>query len=170
MLCDVCKKNEATVHLTQIIENKMQTVDLCETCSKAKGIDDPTGFSLAGLLLGLGAAQEGEKAPAPTVEQKCPRCGFTLDDFKKSGRFGCAHCYTTFAEPLQGLLKSMHKGTKHLGKVPQTMQEGRSYTERLRALQHQLELAIKAEDFEQAAHLRDKIKQTRTQLEQLSTG
>lgn len=58
MLCDLCKKNVATVHLTQLIEGKTKKVDLCEACSKDKGVDDPTGFSLADLLLGLGAAQE----------------------------------------------------------------------------------------------------------------
>ena len=71
MLCDICKKNVATVHLTQMVEGKTKKVDLCEACSKEKGVDDPTGFSLADLLLGLGAAQEieqssggGEFAPA----------------------------------------------------------------------------------------------------------
>ena len=56
MLCDICKKNVATVHLTQMVEGKTKKVDLCEACSKDKGVDDPTGFSLADLLLGLGAA------------------------------------------------------------------------------------------------------------------
>jgi protein arginine kinase activator len=58
MLCSVCKENKATVHLTQIVGEKMQKVDLCEACSKEKGINDPTGFSLADLLLGLGASAE----------------------------------------------------------------------------------------------------------------
>src|SRR5512140_184644 len=107
MLCDACKKNEATVHLTQIVDNKMQTIDLCEACSKAKGVDDPTGFSLASILLGLGANQEAGEIVA-NEELKCPICGFSQADFKKSGRLGCWECYTTFADPLQGLLKSMH--------------------------------------------------------------
>ena len=88
-----CKKNEATVHLTQIVEDKMQKVDLCEECAKEKGVNDPTGFSLADLLLGLGASQEMEQA-AGGAELKCPRCGFTQADFKKAGRLGCSECYT----------------------------------------------------------------------------
>ena len=82
MLCDVCKCNDASVFLTQILEGKMQKVNLCDACSKEKGVQDPTGFALADLLLGIGAAEEIEKG-APT--QKCPVCGFTQADFKKTG-------------------------------------------------------------------------------------
>src|SRR5262249_50057915 len=80
MLCCICKEKEATVHLTQIAGDKMQKVDLCEECAKTKGVNDPTGFSLADLLLGLGASDEIEKA-AGGAEIKCPRCGFTQADF-----------------------------------------------------------------------------------------
>ena len=88
MLCDICKQNVATVHLTQMVEGKTKKVDLCEACSKEKGVDDPTGFSLADLLLGLGAAQEMAQAAAGGPELKCPSCGFTQADFKKTGRLG----------------------------------------------------------------------------------
>ena len=117
MLCCICKEKEATVHLTQIAGEKMQKVDLCEECAKTKGVNDPTGFSLADLLLGLGASQEIEQAGGDSG-LKCPACGFTQADFKKAGRLGCPECYETFAEPLEGLLKTMHKGTRHVGKVP----------------------------------------------------
>src|SRR3989440_597032 len=167
MLCDICKQNVATVHLTQMVEGKTKKVDLCEACSKEKGVDDPTGFSLADLLLGLGAAQEMAQAGAGS-DLKCPTCGFTQADFKKTGRLGCADCYTTFAEGLEGLLKSMHKGTRHVGKVPQQLQQHKDYVERLNRLQKQLEKAIGDEDFEQAALLRDEIKQTREKVDNLS--
>src|SRR6195952_4858624 len=116
MNCDVCKTNQASVFLTQIVDGKMQKVNLCEACSKEKGVDDPTGFSLADLLLGLGAAQEIEQSSGGG-EIKCPHCGFTQADFKKAGRLGCAECYKVFADGLEGLLKTMHKGTRHTGKV-----------------------------------------------------
>src|ERR1039458_4041734 len=111
MLCTICKEKPATVHLTQIVGDKMQKLDLCEDCAKTKGINDPTSFGLADLdlVLGLGASQQLEQA-AGGVELKCPRCGFTQADFKKSGRLGCPECYRTFAEGLAGLLKTMHKG------------------------------------------------------------
>ena len=163
MLCCICKEREAVVHLTQIAGDKMQKVDLCEECAKTKGVNDPTGFSLADLLLGLGASQEIEQA-AGGVEVKCPRCSFTQADFKKAGRLGCPECYRVFAEALEGLLKTMHKGTRHSGKVPETMRQNRDLSDRLKALQKRLARAIEAEDFEEAAVLRDEIKQATAQL------
>src|SRR5438552_4424875 len=149
MLCCVCKEKEATVHLTQIAGDKMQKVDLCEDCAKHKGVNDPTGFSLADLLLGLGAGQEIAQS-AGGVEIKCPHCGFTQADFKKSGRLGCAECYGVFSEGLDGLLKTMHKGTKHAGKFPALLKENRDLSDKLKQLQRKLDKAIAEEDFEAA--------------------
>jgi protein arginine kinase activator len=163
MLCCICKEREATVHLTQISGDKMQKVDLCEECAKTKGVNDPTGFSLADLLLGLGASQELEQA-AGGAETRCPRCGFTQADFKKAGRLGCPERYKTFAEGLEGLLKTMHKGTRHVGKAPETLRQNRDLSDRLKSLQKRLTKAIESEDFEEAAVLRDEIKQTTVRL------
>ena len=156
MLCCVCKEKPATVHLTEIKGDKVQKVDLCEACAKAKGVND-SSFALADLLLGLGASQEIDQSPAGT-ELKCPNCGFTQADFKKSGRLGCPECYKTFVEGLEGLLKSMHKGTRHAGKVPEALRRTRDTVDRMKLLQKKLAKAIEAEDFEQAATLRDEIK------------
>ena len=167
MLCDICKKNVATVHLTQMVEGKTKKVDLCEACSKEKGVDDPTGFSLADLLLGLGAAQEIEQASAGG-EIKCPHCGFTQADFKKAGRLGCSECYKVFADGLESLLKTMHKGTKHVGKVPQVFRQTQDLADKLKSLQKKLEKAISNEDFETAATLRDEVKALKAQMTELS--
>ena len=155
MNCDVCKQNQATVFLTQIVDGKMQKVNLCESCSKEKGVTDPTGFALADLLLGLGAAQEMEQSG--TV-QKCPVCGFSQADFKKTGRLGCSACYETFAEGLQTLLKGMHKGTEHVGKKPSRLAKSLEREENLKSLQRDLKKAVAEENYESAAELRDKIK------------
>jgi len=136
---------------------------LCEECAKTKGVNDPTGFSLADLLLGLGASQEIEQA-AGGGEVRCPKCGFTQGDFKKSGRLGCPECYKTFAEALEGLLKTMHKGTRHVGKAPEALRQTRDLSDRLKTLQKRLAKAIEVEDFEQAAVLRDEIKMTTARL------
>ena len=155
-MCCVCKEKPATVHLTEIKGDKVQKVDLCEGCAKEKGVND-SSFALADLLLGLGASQEIEQSAGGT-ELKCPQCGFTHADFKKSGRLGCPECYKTFAEGLEGLLKSMHKGTHHAGKVPETMRRTRESADRIKLLQKRLSKAIEEENFEQAAALRDEIK------------
>ncbi len=155
MFCDVCKSKEATVFLTQIVEGKMQKVNLCEGCSKEKGVNDPTGFALADLLLGLGAAQEIEKNP---LGIRCSVCGFSQTDFKKTGRLGCSACYDAFAEGLSGMLKNMHRGLIHTGKVPARLALALSRARELAALQQGLEKAILEEKFEDAAGLRDKIR------------
>ena len=168
MQCCVCKEKPATVHLTEIKGDKVQKVDLCEACAKNKGVND-SSFALADLLLGLGASQEIEQA-AGGMDLKCPRCGFAQDDFKKAGRLGCAECYQTFAEPLGGLLKTMHKGTRHIGKTPEALRQSRELSDRLRGLQESLTKAIAAEDFEAAAVLRDQIKEANAGLSNAQTA
>jgi protein arginine kinase activator len=108
-------------------------------------------------MLGLGASQELDPS-ASAVEIKCPRCGFSQADFKKSGRLGCPECYQTFAEGLAGLLKTMHKGTRHTGKAPEALRKSRETGDRLKQLQKKLNKAVETEDFETAAALRDEIK------------
>ena len=165
MQCMICKQNEAKVHLTQIDGDKMQKVDLCEDCANKKGINDPKTFSMADQLLGLGAATEiGQTSTGEEI--KCPTCGFTQADFKKAARLGCSECYQTFSEGLEGLLKTMHKGTRHIGKVPTALRQSRDLADRLKTLQKKLDRAIAQEDFEEAASLRDEIKATRAKLNQ----
>jgi len=87
MLCDVCKCNDAAVFLTQIVDGKMQKVNLCENCSKEKGVQDPTGFALADLLLGIGAAEEIEKR---RLKHSLSGLRIHPGRFKKTGRLGCS--------------------------------------------------------------------------------
>src|SRR5205823_4277487 len=155
MVCDVCKTNQATVFLTQIVDGKMRKVILCESCSKEKGVTDPTGFALADLLLGLGAAQEMDRGGSV---QKCPTCGFSQADFKKTGRLGCANCYTTFADGLATLLKGMHKGTAHVGKMPARQAKSLERESQLKTLQRDLRKAVAEENYESAANIRDRIR------------
>ena len=156
-MCSVCKTKPATVFFTNVSsENKSVNLNLCDDCAKAKGFTDPTSFAMADLMLGLGAAQEIEQAVG--TDLKCPRCGFSQADFKKSGRLGCPECYRTFAEGLAGLLKTMHKGTRHVGKSPEALRQTRENVDRLKSLQKKLARAIEGEDYEAAAALRDEIK------------
>jgi protein arginine kinase activator len=156
-MCSVCKEKPATVFLTNIsADEKAQKLDLCDDCAKAKGVDNNLIFPFADTIHGLGASQEIEAATGGT-ETRCPKCGFTQADFKKSGRLGCSECYVTFAEGLNGLLKTMHKGTRHVGKAPEALRESRDMVERVKALQKKLAKAIENENFEQAAEIRDEI-------------
>ena len=156
MLCCICKDKEATVHLTQIAGEKMQKVDLCEECAQAKGVTDPSGFSLADLLLKASLNPE----PAATGV-RCEQCGFTQNDFKKQGRFGCPACYDTFSSIIEPMLDTMHKGTAHTGKVPQKALARKSLYDRLTKLETDLTEAIKSERYEDAARTRDEINQVK---------
>ncbi len=157
--CDLCAK-PATVHLTQIVNNKVHKVDLCEECAQAKGVTDPSGFSLADLLL------KASLNPEPsTGNLRCENCGFTQNDFKKHGRFGCPHCYETFKTTVEPMLDNMHKGTSHIGKIPQKALDRKSLYDRLTKLEVHLDEAIKSERYEDAARYRDEIHQVKQAFE-----
>ena len=153
--CDLCSK-PATVHLTQIVNNKVHKVDLCEECAQAKGVTDPSGFSLADLL--LKASLNPEQAQ---TAMRCEQCGCTQQDFKKHGRFGCPHCYETFSDSIQAMLESMHKGIAHTGKVPQRALARKTFYDRINKLEGALNEAIKSERYEDAARCRDEINQVK---------
>ena len=157
--CDLCSK-PATVHLTQIVNNKVHKVDLCEACAQAKGVTDPSGFSLADLLLKTSLNSE------PAVSMRCEQCGFTSADFKKHGRFGCPACYDYFKGILEPMLDNMHKGSTHVGKIPRRALERKSLYDRLTQLETNLDSAIKAERYEDAARFRDEIHQVKQTFEQ----
>lgn len=157
MLCENCKKNEAAIHLTQIQNNEMSTRHLCEGCAETMGLS--SGGAAAPLADFI--AQMGKSIAAETVSQAgtCPSCGLTLADFKRTGRLGCARCWATFEASLRGLLRKLHGGTQHSGKVylpPDPTETDR--TARMVSLRRSLARSVNAEDFERAAALRDQIR------------
>lgn len=171
MLCDICKQNVATVHLTDMAEGKTMKADLCPACAKQKGVDDPAGYSLAGLLMELGQVALAEKPAEEDGKQLvCTHCGLTQADFKKTGRLGCSCCYEVFNEGLDGLLKTMHKGTRHVGKAPFAVKESVDLADKMKTLRKNLEKAISEEDFEQAARLRDEIRVVGSRLNQVTVA
>jgi protein arginine kinase activator len=159
MRCDHCDANEAVIHLTQIVNNQMSTFHLCEACAAAKGLEPGLGgsdFPLTDFLAQMG---QGIDAGSEPVSGVCAFCTLKLDDFKKSGRLGCPHCYVAFEAHLRGLLRRLHGGTQHVGKVhlpPDPTEAERR--ERLAGLRRKLDRAIEGEDFERAARLRDQIR------------
>lgn len=163
MLCDICKKTDATIHLTQIVDGKMLKVDMCEACSKAKGVQDAAAFSLGELLSGFApSAMEEPQMDAPGVQ--CPSCGMTQADFKKIGRFGCAACWEAFKEGLGPLLKAMHKSDRHVGKVPSKAAHTLVISEKIKELSEDLQKAVQDEQYEAAAALRDQIRSLEAKL------
>ena len=158
MVCDICGKKEATVHITEIINDKMAKLHLCEDCAKEKGAEMEEHFGLSDLLAGLadlGANIEPEIADSV----KCNSCGFTYRDFKKMGRLGCSECYDAFKKQLAPLLRRIHGADRHVGKVPLMIGKTVKDSRNLQDMKIKLEKAIQAEEFEEAARLRDQIKE-----------
>ena len=157
MLCERCGENEAIIHLTQIENNQMNTSHLCEGCAAEKGLD--TGVAASNNPLSDFISQVGKAGIESAATGPCPYCGMKLEEFKKLGRLGCPQCYVAFEPHLKGLLRRLHHGTQHLGKVylpPDPTQAERQ--ERLAGLRRKLDKAVESEDFERAAQIRDMIR------------
>lgn len=169
MLCDICAKAQATVHLTEIIDEKMTELHLCEECAQKKGAQMESHFGLADLLAGLADLGGQFTTTKKETKIKCPRCGLTYEDFKKVGRLGCGECYTAFKEALLPLLKRIHGSTQHYGKSPKKLMKSpkipkppkaaKEKKDGLQELKDRLQQAIQKEEFEEAAKLRDMIKE-----------
>ncbi len=158
MLCDICAKREATVHLTEIINEQMTKLHLCEECAKEKGAEMEEHFGLADLLAGLVDLGHPIEA-AEDKKLKCPSCGLTYDDFKKLGKVGCGQCYEIFKTYLMPLFKRIHGSDVHIGKIPR--KKGRVSKAKkvdIEELKRRLKKTIELEEFEEAAQLRDQIK------------
>lgn len=158
MLCDICKKNEATVHLTEILNDQMSELHLCEDCARAKSSAMEQQFGLSDLLAGMVDFGKPGKEAEFTANVKCPACGMTYADFKKIGRLGCGACYNAFNKYLGPLLRRIHGSIQHTGKSPVKVSRGLKKEMDLQTLRNLLMKAIESEAFEEAAKLRDQIK------------
>ncbi|MFQ5952437.1 MAG: UvrB/UvrC motif-containing protein [Candidatus Omnitrophota bacterium] len=161
MKCDICSKNEATVHLTEIIDGNVTKLHICDKCAKEKGEEMQSHFGLTDLLSSLMDFEP--TMPKSRIKKstavKCPSCGMTYYDFQKIGRLGCGKCYETFGKKLTELLKKIHGSDRHVGKAPFKKQKVRKGKKDLGRLKKELEELVKKEEFEKAAVLRDRIKE-----------
>jgi len=168
MVCDECKKNEATIYFTQILDNKVTKFHLCQECAREKGIVFPSldetlfegpHLALASLLAGLSDIGAPYILEKPKVARRCPTCKATFDDFRESGRLGCADCYRTFRSELVPLLRKLHGSVQHTGKVPVQRVGAGEKVKEIMDLRKELQKAIEKEEYEKAAVIRDKIKE-----------
>lgn len=158
MLCDRCKKNNATVHITKINNGVMNEEHLCPACAQASGQLFNAKPEIGWQNLFGGFAQ-------PVQTQRCSVCGRSYADFAKSGKMGCPQCYREFALQLPPLLQRIQGGLQHRGKAPlgslqqqaEAAIEGDANQEIAR-LKKELSQLVAEERFEEAAQLRDKIK------------
>jgi protein arginine kinase activator len=154
--CDNCQ-SEAHVFFTKIVENVTKKFNLCHKCAENHGVANLDDFAFAGILTENTALA---LSVAPVVEAdsegSCPTCGFTRADFKRSGRMGCSDCYKLLRPDLENLLHTMQKGIRHKGKPP--VHEQKRAILSLQELRRLLQASVKLENFEEAARLRDAIK------------
>jgi len=165
MVCELCKQTQATVHLTEIVNDQMTELHLCEACANQKGAQVESHFGLADLLSGLADFSKTQE-PEEVSTKACPTCGMTYEDFRKVGRLGCAECYATFRSSLGTLLKRIHGSPIHLGKSPARLIKPMRAKTELAELKRKLERAIEREAFEEAARLRDQIHRMEQQEQQ----
>ncbi|MGB2863089.1 MAG: UvrB/UvrC motif-containing protein [Sedimentisphaerales bacterium] len=163
MQCQICNKNDATIHLTEIADGVRTEMHICEQCAIEQDIAVKSHIPINELLSNLLAVQPSDDELSGPSEQKlaCPNCGFTLAQFRKEGVLGCPSDYEVFEKTLLSLIDKAHDGkTTHCGKIPlKTPQDTKKQMEMLN-LRQQLEAAVISEDYELAAELRDKIKQS----------
>ena len=158
MLCDQCHERDAVLNLTQIVENAVTQLHLCEKCAAERGIETTVAMPKHPLGDFLEAVQQ-QALQLPGDAAKCSHCGTSLKDFRASGRLGCAHCYGAFEHSLRDLLRRVHGNAQHVGRaysVPNPALLERDVS--LGALRAQLAKAIENEEFEAAASLRDQIR------------
>ena len=165
MLCEDCNENEASVHLTQVMDGQVKKKHLCEECAAKNGFELEGSMSVTDMLLGMGGANPAAKKPQVDFERSCPKCHMRKSDFKKTGQFGCPACYDTFQDELAPLLKAMHRGDRHIGKVPEREGVRVRMSTQLAALRGALDEAVGEEQFEEAARLRDEIRACEKEVE-----
>jgi protein arginine kinase activator len=165
MQCQICNKRDATIHLTEIADGVRTEMHICERCAAEQDIAVKSNIPINELLSNLLAVQPTDEEISGASDQQlaCPSCGFTLAQFRKEGVLGCPRDYEIFEDVLAPLIEKAHDGrTAHCGKVPlKTPVDTRKQLELLN-LRQRLEAAVRSEDYELAAQLRDKIRQSET--------
>lgn len=169
MKCQICNINEATVHVTEVINGEVVEMHICEECAQEKSFDINPEIPFNDILAGL--VDFTSKNDQPKNKLKCKTCGMSYESFKKNGRLGCEDCYESFKRVVMPLIKRVQGATHNMGKVPASMSGKAKIDMEIRELQEKLKKHVANEEFEEAAQLRDKIRQMESARdEQLKKG
>jgi protein arginine kinase activator len=155
VICQRCKKQPATVHLTEILQNEKRERHLCEDCAREEGVAVKAQINLQDILSGM---LEAHQTAGKEANLTCPDCGITYAEFRSQGRLGCPHDYEIFAEPLAEVFEKVHGAKEHLGKLPHRAGADLTQQRQVMQLRRQLQEAVENEQYEEAARLRDLIK------------
>lgn len=156
-LCQYCNKREAKIHFTEIRDGKQTEMHICEKCAQEKNM----ALAFPSLLHHIvkGGPAQAARPESDAVPANCPTCGRAYSEFKAKGRLGCGDCYRAFAPVLVPLLEKVHGSAAHKGKAPERLRAVLASRREVEDLQEELESAVKAEEYERAAALRDRIRQ-----------
>ena len=175
MKCDICKNSEATIHIQEVVNNNIKSLHICEKCAKIYGFKNELidiGFHLMDFLHNF-KSSDGKKNKNYLINKnkktfiedeniiKCTQCNATYDEFLETGKFGCAFCYTAFKEQIKPIIRRIHGKTIHKGNVPEKYRKQLRIIKDIKNLNYRLKTAVKREDFETAANIRDKIKKSK---------
>ncbi len=152
MICERCQNQVATIFMQQIVNGEKTEMHLCQEC--ASQLDMPVSFDK--IFQGFMDSVMYNNSP-PAL--KCQSCGLTFDGFKSSGRMGCSDCYRTFANEIDTILKNVQGSNRHQGKFPHKFGAELLYKREVERLKTQLTKAVENEEYEEAAKLRDMIKE-----------
>lgn len=156
MLCDLCKKNTATVRLIAVMDGTRLERNLCASCVAKQR----SQLRTEGVQSMLSAIIEGaSRAPQRHPGLCCSACGMEYDDFLKTNRLGCMQCYLDFREQLRPMLLRLHGHAEHVGRVPEHVDGAQATVSHVERLRRQMEVAVAMEEFEQAAALRDALRE-----------
>lgn len=160
MLCQNCQKRVANVHFTQKINNKKVEMYLCEQCANEKGqLNLSSPFSINDFFSGLigfgSAAPYVASAPQGLT---CDKCGMGYEEFQRAGKLGCSRCYELYEDRLKPLLKRLHGNVNHNGKIPNRLLNSIKASKEIERLKELLNQAVRNEEYEKAAEIRDRIK------------
>ncbi|TSI10996.1 UvrB/UvrC motif-containing protein [Lysinibacillus sp. BW-2-10] len=176
MICEHCKDRQATVTVTQVVNGQKSERHYCEVCANKfhpfnidfhKDEQIPI-HQLVSNLFGLPVWNNAQEKPQATTQKitQCPQCGYTFRQFLNEGKLGCSQCYETFSNKLPQVLTKIQAGTKHIGKSPgRPTNDHTRIKKQIETTREQLLLAISEERFEDAAKLRDEIKDMERKLE-----
>ena len=166
MLCDACKKNEATIHITKIVNGVKRHINLCLECagksdefSLVKDMEMMSPFSFQNILSGL---MDYVNVQSPKsirgTELVCKNCGLTYSEFRESGLLGCNKCYDEFKPTVMSVIKGVQSNIEHVGKIPKRSGGELVQRKKIIQLKEELQKAVVMEEYEKAAELRDKIR------------
>lgn len=158
MICELCGKNQATTHIKSMVNGKYAEMWLCPHCAKSKGWGNIFSQTATDFSSFLGSFF-GDGLPSRTSASRCKTCGSSFADIARSGKVGCADCYINFYDELLPSIQKIHGNIHHSGKVSVNAGANIKLAREIEKSRQELATAVKEQNFELAAKLRDKIKE-----------